>query len=291
MSSSSTSTPTRYRLKRSISVANSSDTDVTPPRKKTRRERITLAQTPECDLDDLLRQRIHDPTDDTAINDLKSMKILKRDQDIVYVSHNIIDGVKATVKADIHDEGTQVLQVELYMKWLEGLEFVLNAIETVLDAKIPRTRRRVSGLGRVSFSILYNLMDGFIDEVNAHQDGWSFRHPAGPVEPDALIMTLAEEANEPSTDGRSEDAVRSAEQFFERYDAVMVAAVRRYKSESNKRLMAGAIERKEESLARGCCLLSEQTGYGGTDDMGFKLLVKTREAMIQWKNEAGSSSS
>lgn len=98
-------------------------------------------------------------------------------------------------------------------------------------------------------------------------------------------MSFAEEANDSATDQRSDDAVRCAEEILEKYDRVMESSVKRYKSECNKRLMAAAIERKEESLARGCCLLSEQTGYGGTDDMGFSLLVKTRDVMIQWKHE------
>ncbi|GLB45462.1 hypothetical protein LshimejAT787_2300220 [Lyophyllum shimeji] len=291
MSSPSSSTPSspRYRLKRSISVANSSDTDITPPRKRSRRERVALAQTPDCDLDDLLRRRIHDPKDRTALDDFKCMKRLRRDEDVAYVARDVMDKVKATVKRDIHAKDRKILEVELYMKWLDGLEYVPKAVEAALNAKVPGTRRRVPGLGRLSFSLLYHLIEGFIDEVNAHQDGWSFRYPVGPIEPDPLIMTLAEEANEPHTDGRSEDAVRTAEQFFARYDRVMMAAVRRYKAESNKKLMAAAMERKEESLARGCCLLSEQTGYGGTDDMGFKLLEETRGAMMEWKREADSS--
>jgi len=98
-------------------------------------------------------------------------------------------------------------------------------------------------------------------------------------------MSFAEEANDSTTDQRSDDAVHRAEEILEKYDRVMESSVKRYRSECNKRLMAGAIERKEESLARGCCLLSEQTGFGGTDGMGFSLLVRTRDEMLQWKHE------
>ncbi|KAG6853942.1 hypothetical protein C0991_012266 [Blastosporella zonata] len=291
--SSSSSAP-RYTLKRRISVANSSDTEPSatpPPKKRSRRERSGLAPIPDCDLDELLRRRVFDPKDDTVFNDLRNMKRLKRDQDVLCVAHDIIDNIKSHVKEEIREEGRKTLEVELYLKWLEGFDFVLNGIEAVLNAKVPGTRRRVAGVGRVLFSLLFHLAETFIDEVNAHQDGWSFRHPAGPVEPDPLIMTLAEESNHSSLDKRSEEAIRDAEQLFQRYDRIMVLALRRYKSECNKKLMAPAIDRKEESLSRGCCLLSEQTGYGGTDDMGFNLLVDTREAMMEWKSEGQSTAS
>lgn len=41
----------------------------------------------------------------------------------------IIDNVKDTVYKRIKKEGKKVLQVELYLSWLEGLDFVLDAIE------------------------------------------------------------------------------------------------------------------------------------------------------------------
>ncbi|KAG5350756.1 hypothetical protein C0989_009403 [Termitomyces sp. Mn162] len=291
-SSSSSSSRVRYTLKRRRNiVANSSDTEVsvTPPRKRVRREQSEIVGKPDCRLDELLRRRMFDSTDDTVIDDLKSMKEFKRDQDVLWVAQHIFDKVKLAVKAEIREEGRKTLEVELYLRWLQGLDYVVKGIVAILDAKIPGTRRRVTGVGRISFSLLYNLMETFIDEVDSHQNGWSFRHPAGPVEPDPLIMTLAEECNDSNSDVRSEEAVQTAEEFFDRYDKVMVVALRRYKSECNKKLMALSIDRKEENLSRGCCLLSEQTGYGGTDDMGFNLLLETRDAMIQWKLEGQSS--
>ena len=98
-------------------------------------------------------------------------------------------------------------------------------------------------------------------------------------------MTLAEESNDSSTDGRSEEAVDAAEEWFAWFDKVLLEALRRYKSECNKELTWPGIRRKEETLAKGCCLLSEQTGFGATDDMGFHLLVRSREAMVQWRRE------
>ena len=96
-------------------------------------------------------------------------------------------------------------------------------------------------------------------------------------------MTLAEESNDSSTDARSEEAVRAAEDLFSWFDEVLLEALRRYKSECNKELTWPGIRRKEETLAKGCCLLSEQTGFGATDDMGFNLLVRSREAMVHWR--------
>ncbi|KAG6878293.1 hypothetical protein C0993_009298 [Termitomyces sp. T159_Od127] len=268
-------------------VFPSSDTEasVTSPRKRARPGRSEIAEKPDCDLDELMRRRIYDSKDSTAIDDFKNMKRLRRDQDVLRVAQEIIDQVKLVVQAELQRAARKILEVELYLRWLQGLDYVCKAVMVVLDAKVPGTRRSMTGVGRVSFFLLYHLMETFIDEVNSHQNGWSFRHPAGPIEPDPLIMTLAEECNDSDSDVRSEDAVRAAEQFFDRYDKIMVAAIRRYKSECNQKLMALSIDRKEESLSRGCCLLSEQTGFGSTDDMGFNLLEETRDAMIQWKLE------
>lgn len=44
-------------------------------------------------------------------------------------AQNIIDSVKATVKEGVHRDGRKILQVELYLRWLEGFDFVLTAIE------------------------------------------------------------------------------------------------------------------------------------------------------------------
>jgi hypothetical protein len=45
----------------------------------------------------------------------------------------IIDHVKNTVKERVEREGKQILEVELYLRWLEGFDFVLDAVE-VSDA-------------------------------------------------------------------------------------------------------------------------------------------------------------
>ncbi|KAG6896592.1 hypothetical protein C0992_007250 [Termitomyces sp. T32_za158] len=288
-SSSSSSSRVTYTLKRRRDAVSSSDTEapLTPPRKWARqgRGRGILAEKPDCDLDELVRRRIFDSKDHTAIDDFKNMKRLRRDQDVLRVAQEIIDQVKLTVKAEIQQAATKMLEVELYLMWLQGLDYVVKGVTAVLDTTIPGTRRHMSGVGRISFSLLYHLMETFIDEVNSHQNGWSFRHPVGPAEADPLIMTLAEECNDSNSDVRSEEAVCAAEHFFERYDKIMATALRRYKSECNQKLMVISIDRKEESLSRGCCLLSEQTGFGSTDDMGFNLLDETRDAMTKWKLE------
>lgn len=196
-----------------------------------------------------------------------------------------------------------ILEAELYLEWLKGYEFILKAVEVgcpptgkcriiadrrlqnILNAKLHRTRRRVPGLGWILFPILYHLADEFISDVNAHQDGWSHREPVGPIEPYRCVMTLAEESNDPSADDRSTEAVCQAEAILKRMDAVMAKALARYKAEGNKRKMAVSVARKEVALARACCLLSEQTGYGGSDGMSFVLFKTTREAMLMWKYE------
>ena len=48
---------------------------------------------------------------------------------MVYAVRNIIDGVKNAVKSRTEDDGKQILEVELYLRWLEGYEFVLDAVD------------------------------------------------------------------------------------------------------------------------------------------------------------------
>jgi hypothetical protein len=100
-------------------------------------------------------------------------------------------------------------------------------------------------------------------------------------------MTLAEEAKDPSTDSRAETAVLLVEEALRRYDRVMEAALRRVKAESRRTVkMARSIAQKERALARACCLLCEQTGFGGdSSETGESLLQSTRRFMRQWKAE------
>lgn len=133
---------------------------------------------------------------------------------------------------------------------------------------------------------LYNLVDAFIDEVNAHHDRPSPDSSEPPLYPPTL--TLVEEAKDPSTDSRSEDAVELAEAALSKIDRVLADAVRRYKVECgrNNPGLASRISSQEHALAKGCCLLCEQTGYGTSeDDMGDTLMEETRDIMVQWKNE------
>lgn len=158
--------------------------------------------------------------------------------------------------------------------------------QNLLNAKIPGTRRRVTGLGRVTFAILYRIIDSFISDVDHHHDGWSYRdseeHPIYPA-----TMTLAEEAKDSSTDLRAENAVRRAEEALRKYDRVMELAVRRLKVEGGRTLkLARMIAQKERALARACCLLCEQTGFGeDRSGTGDSLLQSTRRLMRQWKAE------
>jgi hypothetical protein len=153
---------------------------------------------------------------------------------------------------------------------------------------MPGTRKRVTGLGRVSFTILYHLIDEFISEVESHHDGWSYRSSSREPSIYPATMTIIEESHEPTADARCREAVHLAEELLRRYDEVMMGAVRRYRVECgrNNCNLASAIGTKEHNLARACCLLCEQTGYGGDeDDMGDTLLRDSRNVMREWKQE------
>ena len=145
----------------------------------------------------------------------------------------------------------------------------------------------MTGLGRVSYTLLFHLVDEFVSEVNSHHDGWSlpsseFRFQLLPT------MTLIEEFHDPTSDTRSEKATVLAEKCLEKVDKVMADAVKRYKVECgrNNPSLASRIGTQEYTLAKSCCLLCEQTGYGSDeDDMGDTLMQATREVMSDWKQE------
>ena len=150
----------------------------------------------------------------------------------------------------------------------------------------------MTGLGRASYTTLVHLVDEFIDEVNAHHDRPHADEDQAEVAAAALLypatLTLVEEARDPSTDARSDAARVKAEAALARLDEVLVSAVRRYKAECGRAnaALAARVGAQAYALARGCCLLCEQTGYGpDEDDMGDVLLEKAREAMELWKAE------
>lgn len=106
-------------------------------------------------------------------------------------------------------------------------------------------------------------------------------------------MTIIEESHDDSVDMRTDLAVKEAEEFLTRYDAVFADAVRRYKIECgrNNTNLADAIGSKEHAFSKACCLLCEQTGYGSEDsDAGDTLLHEARTAMMEWKHEVCSPS-
>ena len=166
-------------------------------------------------------------------------------------------------------------------------------IQNILGARMPGTRRRVVGLGWICFTILYHLIDEFISEVNAHQDGSTYHRSLGIDSSDyPPTTTLAEEANDPSADARSERANATADALLVQYDTVMLMAVQRYKAEDGKtKPVACGIAQSERALANACCLLSEQTGFGSDDVTGNVLLKKTRLFMKKWRSEVCRKSS
>ncbi|KAF7346117.1 hypothetical protein MSAN_01838400 [Mycena sanguinolenta] len=225
-------------------------------------------QPPVCELETLLR-RLAKSVDFATVKALKAL-VTERKQGaaVTVMIQSLIERVKAIVAGRFQDseDSEKLLQTELYVEWLREYDFVLTAVQNVLRAKIK------IATGKTLFTILFHLID---------------EEPAGPVEPCSWVMTLVEEANDSSTDERSLAAVRKAEANLDRFDAVMALAVQRYKSESRDYWqLSKAIGSKQETLARSCCLLSEQTGFGDADDLGFGLLVTTREAMLKWKEQA-----
>ncbi|KAF8630840.1 hypothetical protein AX17_005199 [Amanita inopinata Kibby_2008] len=294
---SSSTISSRKRRANSHDFTNSSDTEPSPSKRRCRNWPRSLATgvalTPRksiqhlnLDLEEILRRCVVEPLDHSWLCELQYIK--REDGPPLYAIKKIIRSVKLAVK-EVVDDSEKLLETELYSSWLKGFQPVLNAIQGILNAKVPSTRRRVPGLGWISFAILYYLIDEFISEVNAHQDGWSHRSMGLGPSDYPPTMSLAEECKDPSADIRSEKAVATADALLKQYDTVMLMAVQRYKAENGKtKRVACSIGRRENALASACCLLSEQTGYGSDGAAGNVLLKRTRAFMRKWRSEYGS---
>ncbi|TEB30632.1 hypothetical protein FA13DRAFT_1688713 [Coprinellus micaceus] len=314
-------TPTRRTFKRTLShlsECNSSDTEEpwTPPTKRFRftttseddhfgspstsspiytaspsspsKKRRRTLSLDEYDLTSVLKRCNKGAA--PSVDAIRDVKLFPRsERDGLIVVQQLISRVKSSVKGRLDRARQKVLETELYLEWLQEFEFVVTAIENLLGAKVPGTRKRVTGLGRISFTILYQLLDEFISEVDAHHDRQWSQITSSPSKTYPQTLTIIEESQDSSTDARMEITVEEAEEVLNRYDILLADAVRRYKIEcgrSNQKL-ADAIGGKEYAISRACCLLSEQTGFGGDDD-GDSLLLEARTAMQEWKEEFGS---
>ncbi|KAJ7712444.1 hypothetical protein B0H16DRAFT_1624957 [Mycena metata] len=226
---------------------------------------------PPADLEKLLR-RLAKSVDYATVKTLKGL-VTGREQGVSCLTamiQSLIEHVQSVVAKRYRGLAVdkKLLQAELYLEWLREYEFVLTAVEPTLKSR-P---------GRRFFSILFHLIDQYISAVDAFQDGWHMSEPC------SWVMTLVEEANDSSTDERQEAEL-------DRFDVVMAQALQRYKAERPEYWrLSTAIGDKQETLARGCCLLQEQTGYGeqgygGSEDMGLSLLFTTRDAMLEWKGQ------
>jgi carbamoylphosphate synthase large subunit len=111
--------------------------------------------------------------------------------------------------------------------------------------------------------MLYNSVDGFIDEVNAHHGGSSALSSKPSLYP-TTMMLVEEEAKDEYTNVRSEEATWLAQESLKFLDTVLADAVRWYKAECGRDnpTLTSQTSAQEHVLVMLCCLLCEQTGYG-----------------------------
>ncbi|KII86501.1 hypothetical protein PLICRDRAFT_44097 [Plicaturopsis crispa FD-325 SS-3] len=206
--------------------------------------------------------------DSVALAELVHMRI--GSGEFGYQASIITDQVKDATNERLLATGTMYTEGQVFLEWLKGYEFVRIAVENILSAKPPSTKGLKKTLGSVVFLMMYHAIDSFAAEVNICRDDArqlpSFAIPGKDTNP---------------------SAIQAGEHFLSAYDATMVKALARYKSETeNDSDAAQAIGDMEDSLARALWLLSEHLGYGGPDDLGFSLLEDTREEMMSWKTSS-----
>ncbi|KDR82353.1 hypothetical protein GALMADRAFT_237615 [Galerina marginata CBS 339.88] len=276
-------TPLRKRFRNFEEDDSPASSFSSSPRKRQRRD-SPKKPPKDVDLEQVLRDIIADPTNHNAVVELKTVP--RDERTARRLVNRLLHSTKAAVMKRRGSKKHKLLETELYLEWLNELDYVASALDVALNAKVPGTRRRITGLGRVCYTILYNLVDEFIDEVNAHHDGPSTKSSEPCLYP--ATMTLVEEAKDPSTDDRSDKAVQLAEEALRGIDKVLADAVRRHKAECgrNNPSLAIKISAQEHALAKGCCLLCEQTGYGTVEsDIGDTLMDEARGVLMQWKSE------
>ncbi|KAJ7069960.1 hypothetical protein C8F01DRAFT_1016213 [Mycena amicta] len=272
-------TPAMKRTRTSLPVS-------APPRKKLcandrkacppPNESPSKSPAPVCNLEKLLR-RLAKGVDFATVRALKAVAVA--DENMAILLQTIIEHAQELVAERCHTSDSKLLECELYLELLYECEYILTAVENILHAKVQLA------VGRTLFTIVHALIDQYISAVDRYQDHDRY----------SWVMSLVEEANasaaDESIDQRSTDAVRDAEALLNRLDKIFVRVIMRFKADSmDYRRLAGFIGMKEETIARSCCLLSEQTGFGDADDMGFGLLVHSREAMLRWKTQGKAKS-
>ncbi|KAF7299228.1 hypothetical protein MIND_00871500 [Mycena indigotica] len=274
-------TPTRKRTRSNSTAGPSRKKQCSNERQAcpSLQESPIKASAPVCNLEKILR-RLAQGVDVATVQNLKKVVAADVGDDMPVLVQSIIEHAQELVaeRCCNYKGKNKLLEGELYVEWLIEIEYILDAVENMLAAKLHIT------LGRVLFTLLFHLIEEYISAVDSYQDGWS--HDRFP-----WVMTLVEEANAANRaiDHRSSEAVETAESVLDRLDKIFVRVIRQFKAESmDYRRLAGLVGMKEDAIARSCCLLSEQTGFGDADEMGFELLSESREAMTKWRDQGKS---
>ncbi|CAK5284394.1 unnamed protein product [Mycena citricolor] len=260
-------------LKRSRS--SSDESDLESPRKKQCKDAYPKFPALAVNFEKML-ERLSDEKVPVNYLTVRALRGLATERECATMVQAIVNRAKRRVEHKFQGlrDQKKLLECELFDEWLRECDFVLKAVVNILRAPVQ------TAIGKTLFMILYHLFELYVTAVDAQQDGWSSKDRY------SWVMSFVQEANDSSTDGRSDAAVISAEARLNRYDIVMVRALQRYRADCmDPECLAASMERMENDLDRSCCLLSEQTGFGDADEMSQGLLKRTRDAMVAWNDE------
>lgn len=152
----------------------------------------------------------------------------------------------------------------------------------MLETKIPGTRRRQSGLGRICFPLLFSFLSELLFQVICISQGF----PGGSSRDPLHFRCLENHATtllSPEHEHRSSTATARGNDLLKRCDEVMANAFDRfYKESGDKKKAAVKVKEEEKEFAASLWLVNEQGGFGMKDGMGFDLFEKTRDKMLEF---------
>lgn len=171
--------------------------------------------------------------------------------------------------------GFELIERELFESWLHAYSELIGLADALLETTHPNSEKRVIGLGRIAYTIAWNLVEQYYLDVTSY------------VANDPRIVeglpTVVSVNGEPD---RDDLALWNAQQggiaMLDDLDRALSQAVTRWRKES--RGTPKVIEDKEDILEEVEEEIRELTGFGGQAAHGNEIFIRSKTAFRKWVN-------